>query len=328
MPLKNKHMKTEVLEDYALEKRARQKGSLKKVGIIGAGTMGQDIAVIISKQGIDVVFIDLTEERVKEIFNEISRRLDEIISKWGMTKSEKRAIISRITGSIDYNDISDCDLVIESINTKKAGSSRELRKNVFKKIESVVSRETILASNTSTMMISELAEVLDYPDRAVGLHFITPAITVKVVEVVNGVKTSDKSYEFVVKFAKLIGKTPIIVHESPGNISTRLIATIINEACETLMEGIASITSIDTTMKKGYGMQFGPFEMADRIGLDKMVKWMENLYEEFGDQKFKPSPILKRLVRSGFYGKTSGSGFYRYENGLATTETITYPEIN
>lgn len=320
-------MKTEVLEDYALEKKVKKKGGLKKVGIIGAGTMGQDISVIISKQGIDVIFIDLTEERIDEIFSEISLRLNEIINKWGMTKSEKRAIISRISGSVDYNDISDCDLIIESINTKKAGSSREQRQSVFRKIESVVSRDAVIASNTSTMMISDLAQVLEYPDRAVGLHFITPAITVKIVEVVKGVKTSDKSYEFVVKFAKLIGKKPIIVHESPGNISTRLIATIINEACETLMEGIASTTCIDTTMKKGYGMQFGPFEMADRIGLDKMVKWMENLYEEFGDQKFKPSPILKRLVRSGFYGKTSGSGFYHYENGLATSETITYPEI-
>lgn len=320
-------MKTEVLEDYALKKRTRQKGSLKKVGIIGAGSMGQDIAVIISKQGIDVIFIDLTEERVDEIFNEISLRLDEIINKWGMTKSEKRAIISRISGSVDYNDISDCDLVIESINTRKAGSSKELRKNVFKKIESVVSRDTILASNTSTLVISELAQVLDYPDRAVGLHFITPAITVKIVEVVKGIKTNDKSHEFVVKFAKFIGKIPITIHESPGNISTRLIATIINEACETLMEGIASTTCIDTTMKKGFGMQFGPFELADRIGLDKMVKWMENLHAEFGEQKFKPNPILKRLVRSGFYGKTSGSGFYHYENGLAIAETITYPEI-
>jgi len=320
-------MKTEVLEDYALEKKAKKKGVLKKVGIIGAGTMGQDISVIISKQGIDVIFIDITEERIDEIFSEISLRLDEIINKWGMTKSEKRAIISRISGSVDYNDISDCDLIIESINTKKAGSSREQRQNVFRKIESVVSRDAVIASNTSTMMISDLAQVLEYPDRAVGLHFITPAITVKIVEVVKGVKTSDKANEFVVKFAKLIGKMPIIVHESPGNISTRLIATIINEACETLMEGIASTTCIDTTMKNGYGMQFGPFEMADRIGLDKMVKWMENLYEEFGDQKFKPSPILKRLVRSGFYGKTSGSGFYHYENGLATSETITYPEI-
>ncbi len=320
-------MKTEVLEDYALEKKAKKKGVLKKVGIIGAGTMGQDISVIISKQGIDVIFIDITEERIDEIYSEISLRLDEIINKWGMTKSEKRAIISRISGSVDYNDISDCDLIIESINTKKAGSSREQRQNVFRKIESVVSRDAVIASNTSTMMISDLAQVLEYPDRAVGLHFITPAITVKIVEVVKGVKTSDKAYEFVVKFAKLIGKMPIIVHESPGNISTRLIATIINEACETLMEGIASTTCIDTTMKNGYGMQFGPFEMADRIGLDKMVKWMENLYEEFGDQKFKPSPILKRLVRSGFYGKTSGFGFYHYENGLATSETITYPEI-
>lgn len=320
-------MKREILEDYALEKRARKKGTLKKVGIIGAGTMGQDIAIIVSKYGIDVFFIDLTEERVKEIFNEISLRLDEIISKWGITKSEKRAIMSRISGSIDYNDISDCDLIIESISSKKAGTSVEQRKAVFRKVESVVSKDAVITSNTSTMMISELAQVLDYPERAVGLHFITPAISVDIVEVVKGIKTSDTFYNFVIKFAKLIGKYPVNLNESPGNISTRLIATLINEACETLIEGIASLKCIDTTMKKGYGLQFGPFEMADRIGLDKLVKWMENLYEEFGEQKFKPNPILKRLVRSEFYGKASGSGFYRYENGLAISETVAYAEI-
>lgn len=321
-------MKKEILEDYALKKRERKKGSLKKVGIVGAGTMGQDIAVIISKQGIDVVFIDLTEGRIEEIFDEISIRLDDIISKWGMTKSEKRAIISRIKGSVDYNDISDCDLVIESISSKKAGSSVLQRKEVFKRVESVINKDAVITSNTSTLMISDLAQVLDHPERAVGLHFITPAISVDIVEVVKGIKTNDQSYDFVVKFAKVLGKKAIPIHESPGNISTRLIATLINEACETLIEGIASMKCIDTTMKKGYGLQFGPFEMADRIGLEKVVKWMENLHDEFGEQKFKPNPILKRLVRSGFYGKTTGTGFYHYENGIATSETVAYPEIN
>lgn len=317
----------ESLEDYALSKKEPKKGTLKKIGLVGCGSMGQEIARVISQHGIEVQFIDMTTERVEEVFVEISRDLDEVIGKWGLTKSDKRAILSRIKGSTDYDDIKDCNLVIETINSKKPGTSIELRKDVFKRVEAVVSRDTVITSNTSTLNITDLASALEYPDRAVGLHFLSPAATVKLVEVVRGLKTSEEAYQFVIRFAKMVDKKVIELVESPGNISTRLIVSLINEACETLMEGVASTVCIDETMKQGFGLQFGPLEMADRIGLDKVIKWMDNLYSEFGEFKFKPNPILKRLYRAGHTGKKSGMGFYKYKDGKVIGVTIACPEI-
>lgn len=318
----------ETLEDFALNHKApKQKGSIHKVAVIGCGSMGQEITRIISQHGMEVIFIDLTEERIKEVYKEIDHQLDEIINKWGLTDGEKRAILSRISGSTDYNKIKDVDLVIETINSKKPGTNIEIRKDVFRKAEKVISPETIITSNNSTLMISDLASVLEHPERAVGLHFIGPATSVKIVEVVRGQFTSDNAYETVLKFAKMIDKKAISLNESPGHVSSRLIVTLINEACETLMEGVASVQCIDTTMKLGYGLMFGPFEMADRIGLDKLLKWMDNLYAEFGTQRFKASPILKRLVRAGYLGRKTNKGFYKYEDGKIISQAIQATEF-
>jgi 3-hydroxybutyryl-CoA dehydrogenase len=318
----------ETLEDFALNHKApRKKGSIHKVAVIGCGSMGQEITRIIAQHGMEVIFIDLTEERIKEVYREIDQQLDEIINKWGLTDGEKRAILSRISGSTDYNKIRDVDLVIETINSKKPGTNIEIRKEVFRKAEEVVNPETIITSNNSTLMISDLASVLEHPERAVGLHFIGPATSVKIVEVVRGQFTSDNAYETVLKFAKMIDKKAISLNESPGHVSSRLIVTLINEACETLMEGVASVQCIDTTMKLGYGLLFGPFEMADRIGLDKLLKWMDNLYAEFGTQRFKASPILKRLVRAGYLGRKTNKGFYKYEDGKIISQAIQATEF-
>lgn len=321
---------TELLEDYSLSKKIlkSRKGGVKKVGIIGCGNMGQEIVRIISQHGIDVVFVEINEERIQTIMEEINASLDEVINKWGLTNSEKRAILSRIRGTTEYKDISDCDIVIESINIKQRFTSLEARKEVFKNIEPVVSPTTIIASNTSTLMISDFASVLKYPERVVGVNFIRPSATVKVVEVVRGLKTNDATYDFTIRFIKMLDKIPVTLHESPGNISTRLIVTLINEACELLMEGVASVQFIDLTMKNGYGLQFGPFELADRVGLDKVLKWMNNLYLEFGTANFKPSPIIKRLVRANYLGRKSGKGFYKYENGKIISQAITATEFN
>ncbi len=306
----------EVLENYALSKDVQviQKGSIQKVGIVGCGVAGQEIARVISQHGIELVFIDLTEERINQIMDDIGKQIDEVISKWGLTKSDKRAIVSRISGSTDYKAIRECDIVIETINTQSPGANKEIRKEVFKKIEEHVNDDTVILSNISSIMISDIASVLRKPERVLGMHFLTPATTVKIVEVVKGVKTNTESYEKVVRFAKMIDKQVVTLNESPGNISTRLIVSLINEACETFIEGVASIRCIDKTMKQGFGMQFGPFELADRIGLDKILKWMDNLYTEFGDQKFKASPVLKRLVRLNYLGRKTNKGFYQYED--------------
>lgn len=310
---------TESLDNYSLStKPKKQKGILHKVGIVGCGARGQEIALTVSQHGIDVQFIDVSEARIKSIFTNMSQQLDEIIGKWGLTESEKRAILSRISGSTDYNDLKDCNLIIEAINTKKRGTSFEKRQEIFKEVEKHVTRDTVITSNTATLKISEISKVLTHPERSVGVHFISPVRKVKILEVVKGEKTADWAFEFVGKFAKMINKQVVNLFESPGNISTRMMIPIINDACEILMEGVSTIESIDLTMKEASGHQFGPFEMADRIGLDMILKMMDNLYNQFGDRKYKPSPIIILLVRSNCLGVKSGKGFYSHENGKTT----------
>lgn len=318
----------ERLEDFGLSKTMLNKGALQKVGIIGCGSMGQEIAKNISQHGFDVVFIDVDEKHVAEGTAGIVQLLDDEIMRWGMTQGEKRLILSRIKGTIDYQLLSDCDIVLETINSKKPGTSIELRKEIFRKIEKVVRRDTVIASNTAVLMISDIASGLEYPERAVGLHFLSPADSVKILEVVRSANTSDEAYDLVCKFVTMLEKKVVKLLESPGNISTRMIVVEINQACEILMEGIASIEDIDETMKESLGHQYGPFELADRVGLDKVMKWMDGLYNEFGGSIYKTSPVIKRLVRTNYLGKTSGVGFYKYDtNGKIIGHTITCPEI-
>jgi 3-hydroxybutyryl-CoA dehydrogenase len=315
----------ERLSDYSLNKKIIQgrNGGLQKVGVIGAGSMGQEIIRIIARHGIEVVFIDKTEELLVQIRESLEKQLDEIINKWGITPSEKRAIMSRIEGSIDFNDVRDCDLIIETIHRKGRGTSLQDRKEIFRNVEGIIDTKTVIASNNATLMISDLASALNHPERTVGFNFITPVSKVGIVEVIRGLDTNDESYDFALRFIRMLDKRPITLNESLGNISTRLIVTLINEACEVLMEGVAPVNSIDDTMKLGYGLQLGPFELADRVGLDKVQKWMDNLYFEYGEQKFKPSPILKRLVRANHLGRKTGKGFYKYEHNKIVSQAIT-----
>lgn len=303
----------ERLEDFSLGKSMQSKGTIQKVGIVGCGAMGQEMAVLISQSGIEVAFVDISTERVTEILKQIETNLDNRISRWGLTGSEKKLILSRIKGSTEYVTLADCDLVFEIVNTKEKGTTLLLRQEIFRKVEAVVSSKAVIATNTATLMISDIASVLQHPERAMGLHFFSPIEKVKVIEVVRSVYTNDETYATVCKLALLIGKRLINVNESSGNISTRMIVPLINEACEILMEGLATIDDIDETMRETSGLQLGPFEMADKIGLDKVLKWMENLYFEFGEQKYKPSPVLKRLVRANLVGRRVGEGFYLYQ---------------
>ena len=310
----------ETLADFSLEKKIVQEGVLQKVGVVGAGTTGQQIIRLLSKAGLDVVFVDLNEERVAEIFKSLDAQLDEKINRWGLTPGEKRAMMSRIQGSADFSILKGCNIVIESIHSKRKGTSLELRKQVFSQIEAVVSKTTTIVSNTATLNISDISEVLEQRDRALGMHFVLPIDQVKVVEVVRTMKTSDRSFNCISKFLKMVGKEMVHVQESPGNISTRMIVPMINEACNILLEGVASVEEIDKTIKYTTGHQTGPFEIADNMGLDKVLKWMDNLYSEFGEFRYKPSPILKRLVRAGMVGRVSGEGFYLYKDGKRTSK--------
>lgn len=314
---------SETLADFSLGKRIQPKGMIQKVGVIGCGAVGQEITRAISEYGLDVVFLDVDQERIKLIFQQIEEQIDEVIHHWGLTPGEKRAIMSRIKGTTDYNDLKDCDIVIESISSRKRGTSVEIRKEIFKKVEEVVRPDAIISSNIATLMISDLASGLKHPERAIGIHFILPVYKTHVIEVVRGINSSEDAYEQVLKFASMINKRVIRLNESPGNIVTRMLVATVNEACEILMEGVASVADIDIAMKESSGHLFGPFEMADRIGLDKILKYMDNLYMEFGDKKYKPSPIIKRLVRANYLGRITGRGFYNYSSGKPVDQTVT-----
>lgn len=300
----------ESLEKFALSKKIRKQGLIHKAGLIGCGEVGQEVARIVSQAGIEVVYIEINEKRVAEAYQSITIQLDEIINRWGLTEGDKRIILSRIKGTTDYDLIRDCDLIIETISSEDPLNGRI---ELFKKIEKYVSPETVITSSVSTLMITDIAVGMKHPERALALNFFASPSSVSIVEVVCGLQTNQQSHELVCRFAKMIGKEPITVNESPGSVSTRLIVTLINEACNTLVEGVSTVENVDTIMKRGFGMQRGPFELADRIGLDKILRYMDHLFNEFGLYKFKASPLIKRLVRANHWGIRTGKGFYIYD---------------
>jgi len=304
----------ESIEEYGLSSKSKSTQLFSKVGIVGCGVIGQIIAMIISKKELEVVFIELSQEKIDDAMRNIEKELDHMIENWGMTQGEKRSILSRISGHIDYSVLKDCDMVIESIRSKTRERHISMRKEVFKKVEEHVSPQCIIATNSTTIVITELSSELKYKDRCVSLHFLTNTPSANIVEVVRGLYTSKESFEKVVTFITMLGKEPVQCEESAGLVSMRIYCSQLNEACAVLVEGVTSMQEIDKTMRIGLGQAYGPFEMADRIGLDKVMRWMENLYREFGDGKYLASHIIKRLVRSNKLGKLEGEGFYRYDS--------------
>jgi len=314
---------TEKLEDYSLSHESKTKTMFSRVGIVGAGSVGQNIARMISSKGMDVIFLDLNQQKIDQAYQELAKELDQMIERWGMTNSEKLGILSRIKGTMNYTDFKGCDIVIEAIKSSNREHSHDIRMAILRKIEQHVDRNTIIATNSSTQVITELTADLEHKDRCVSFHFLTPEADARVVEIVKGLYTSQEAYDNTIKFANLIGKKVIPVKESPGIISTRLFVPLINEACEILMEGVGNMEDIDLTMKVGFGLPLGPFEMADKIGLDKILRWCENLYDEFGDLKYKSSPLLKKLVRANQWGRRTGRGFYEYnKDGVKINKNV------
>ncbi len=307
----------EPIEGYAIKRREhplvkKNRYEFTKVGIVGCGILGQEITRMVSSHGIDVTFVEISEEKIEQALNSISNDLNDMIERWGMTYSEKRAIMSRINGTMNYEDLEGADIVIESVKSRSRESSVDLRKRIFREIEKDIDPEAIIATNSTTLVITEMSSELEYPERCVSLHFLSPADKIPVVEIARGLNTSDETYDKVCQFARLFDKKVVPVIESPGIISTRLIAPLINEACEILMEGVGKLDDIDDTMKMGFGFPLGPFEVADKIGLDTIVRWLDNLYSEFGDLKYKASPLLKKMVRANHLGRETRQGFYEY----------------
>jgi 3-hydroxybutyryl-CoA dehydrogenase len=306
-------MIVEPIEKYGLSQKARPKTLFSKIGIVGCGSVGQGLAITASKHGIEVIFLELNAELMQHSIEEIKKQLDVEINHWGLTPSEKTAILSRIKGTLRYEDFSDCELVIEAIKSTTKESSLDVRKQVFKNIEKCVTRECIIATNSSTLVVTEMSSELEHNDRCVSLHISSTAPGATVVEVARGLHTSKDAYDQVMKFVKLIDKIAIPVVESPGLISVRLFVVLLNEACEVLMEGVSSMECIDNTMRACFNMPLGPFEFADKVGLDKILRWMDNLFAEFGISRYVASPMIKKLVRANRLGRITGIGFYSYD---------------
>lgn len=282
---------------------------INSVAIIGAGIMGQGIAQTISSAGIEVIVIEKTQERLEWAKNQLADNIDKEIKRWAMTNSDKKAIFSRITWEVDINKISDCDLVIEAVD-----EDFDLKVKIFKNMDSIAKKEAIFVSNTSTLSLTKISEFTNRANKVIGIHFLNPVPKVTVVEIVKCLHTSNETVSKVKEFAQKIGKTPVEVYEYPGFVTTRAIIPLLNEGMHILLEGIASAKDIDTAMKLGYNFKMGPLELADSMGLDEVLVWMEELWKTLGEPRYRPCPLLRKLVREQKLGKKTREGFFKYDN--------------
>lgn len=280
----------------------------QKVFVVGAGVMGTGIAELIASTGTEVALIDKTTELAEDGIKRISENMNREIERWGLTKAEKKAILSRIFPSADLSLIAEAEMVIEAIPDRL-----DQKQQIFAEMDTICQPETILVTNTSTLSISQIAAATKRPDRVVGMHFLNPVTKIQIVEVVRGLQTSEKTYRTIREFAESINKRPILVHEYPGYVTTRIIVPMLNEAMHVLMEGISTADDIDTAMKLGFGFNVGPLALADMMGLDEVISWMENLISELSEHKYNPCPLLRRMVRAGHLGVKTGEGFFKYD---------------
>ena len=297
----------DILGDIQLTKK--DSDGIHTIAVIGLGVMGQGIAQTIATAGIEVIAVEKSEKRLSHQFKSLDESLDNEIHRWTMTKSEKRAILSRIKGKTDLTDISAIPVVIEAVD-----ENFELKKKLFHDLDTMCGPNTILVSNTSTLNLSKLAASTKRADKVIGMHFLNPVPKVPLVELVRGMKTSDETFNAVKKLAQRLGKTPIEVFEYPGFVTTRIIIPLLNEAMYILMEGVATAESIDTAMRLGYEFRYGPLELADIMGLDEVLAWLDSLFHELGDAKYRPCPLLRQMVRKGKIGKKMGEGFFKYDD--------------
>ena len=306
----------EPIESYGLSNKDRKGSLFSKIGVVGGGIDGRNIVRLTASAGLEVIFIETTQYKIDTALEKISKELDTKIESWGLTPGEKKTTMGRITASLDFEALKDCDFVIECVRyDDDGGRSTQLRKEAFHTLEKILAPDAIIATNANTVIISEFTSELEHKERCVSLNFPISHTEAKLLEVVKGMFTSQEVYDKILLFAKLIKYETIEVNESNGLASRRLMVTILNEACQMLMEHIATMESIDRLFEVVYGMRIGIFRMADIIGIEKIVALMENMFNEYGDKKYKPSPVLWRLYRTQQLGVDSGKGFYIYENG-------------
>jgi 3-hydroxybutyryl-CoA dehydrogenase len=277
-------------------------------GIIGTGQMGRGIAELVASKGFEVIMVGRTPNELDHAKQCLEKALQHQIDHWAITDAEKRVILARITFTTDLTKLAEADFVLHAMV-----SEIEEDKQIFRTLDQICQKGVILASNTSTLSVTEMAAATYRPERVIGCHFLTPYTKTRVVEIVRGLKTGNETVAEVMDLVSHLDRTGVEVYESTGYVTTRLIVPLINEACAVLLEGVASAEDIDTAMRLGFEMARGPLETADRIGLDTVLVMAERLWREYGELKYRPSAILRKLVRAGHLGTESGEGFFKYD---------------
>ncbi|MER1957536.1 MAG: 3-hydroxybutyryl-CoA dehydrogenase [Solibacillus sp.] len=282
--------------------------NIEKVMVIGAGQMGSGIAQVCAQAGFTVILNDMKDEFFERGLATITKNLTRDVEKGRKTEEEKAQVLARITKSTSIDDAKHVDIVIEA-----AVENMEIKQSIFKQLDAIAPAHTILATNTSSLPITEIAAVTNRPEQVIGMHFMNPVPVMQLVEIIRGLATADEVYEAVAAMTKQIGKTGVEVNDFPGFISNRILLPMINEAIYALYEGVATKEAIDDVMKMGMNHPMGPLTLADFIGLDTCLSIMEILHEGLGDSKYRPCPLLRKYVAAGWLGKKSGRGFYVYE---------------
>ena len=318
----------EPIDKYGLNITSDNKNKplFSKIGVVGAGKEGRNIINMAATAGMEVIFLEETPERIKFVTEELEKVMNQKISSWGLTQTEKRIIMNRITPTLEYEDFAGCDMVIECTRYSEGGRrSTPLRKNIFKRLEDILDSDAIIATNGSVVIISELASELKYKERCVSLYFPVSHPDARILEIVSGMYTSEEVYKKMEVFAKLINYKPHKINESNGNVSMRIMVNMLNEACQILLERVCSFEDIEETFTIIYGQRYGVFRMADIIGIERLVTLMEAMFNEFGEKHYKPNPLLWKLYRSNQIGVRTKKGFYIYDetgNPISVNKTV------